>query len=157
MFRTAAGKVRRLDLIFVPKPEFAFGYLGWVRLPYLLLRMCPPCKQLETCKQACASASCAHGSRSLSKFVVCRQVGSRQFLRFLRQHAANRNMHLNSHRRASAAPDCRHRLLSAAICSCARQVLLQCTPECLATLLLRLIAWLLELHMSTLRTVAVMR
>ena len=31
MFRTAAGKVRRLDLIFVPKPEFAFGYLGWVR------------------------------------------------------------------------------------------------------------------------------
>ena len=36
MFRTAAGKIRRLDLIFVPKPEFAFGYLGWVRGPHLL-------------------------------------------------------------------------------------------------------------------------
>ena len=31
MFLTAAGKMRRIDLIFVPKPEFAFGYLGWVR------------------------------------------------------------------------------------------------------------------------------
>ncbi len=31
MFLTSAGKMRRIDLIFVPKPEFAFGYLGWVR------------------------------------------------------------------------------------------------------------------------------
>jgi hypothetical protein len=36
MFRTAGGKVRRLDLIFVPKLEFAFGYLGWVRKQHVL-------------------------------------------------------------------------------------------------------------------------
>ena len=54
MFRTSQGKVRRMDLIFVPKPELAFGYLGW--------------------------------------------VGSRQYLRFMRQHAQLRGMHLNAHR-----------------------------------------------------------
>ena len=48
----------RIDQIFVPSEEFAFGYLGW--------------------------------------------VGSRQYLRFLRQHAAERGMHLNSHRCAPA-------------------------------------------------------
>ena len=53
-FRTADGKVRRIDIIIAPAEEQAFCVLGW--------------------------------------------TGSRQYLRFLRQHAVDRGMHLNSHR-----------------------------------------------------------
>lgn len=30
VFRSSQGVMRRMDLIFVPKEQFAFGYLGWV-------------------------------------------------------------------------------------------------------------------------------
>ena len=53
-FRTAAGKIRRIDVIIAPAEEQAFCVLGW--------------------------------------------TGSRQYLRFLRQHAVDLGMNLNSHR-----------------------------------------------------------
>jgi hypothetical protein len=59
-FRTAAGKVRRMDIIIAPAEEQPFCVLGW--------------------------------------------TGSRQYLRFLRQHAVDLRMHLNSHRYISGNP-----------------------------------------------------
>ena len=53
-FRTAAGKIRRIDVIITPAEEQAFCVLGW--------------------------------------------TGSRQYLRFLRQHVVDLGMNLNSHR-----------------------------------------------------------
>ena len=53
-FRTAAGKIRRIDVIIAPAEEQAFCVLGW--------------------------------------------TGSRQYLRFLRQHVVDLGMNLNSHR-----------------------------------------------------------
>ncbi|CAK0786589.1 hypothetical protein CVIRNUC_009803 [Coccomyxa viridis] len=53
-FRTADGRVRRIDIIIAPAEECAFCVLGW--------------------------------------------TGSRQYLRFLRQHAVDLGMALNSHR-----------------------------------------------------------
>ena len=97
MFRTSAGKVRRIDLIFVPKPEFAFGYLGWVRGLQLLQWL--SCSESDTAIRQFITCDVSN-----TEAMTCYQVGSRQFLRFLRQHAANRNMHLNSHRRGSSGP-----------------------------------------------------
>ena len=59
-FRTAAGRVRRIDVIIAPHDEAPFCVLGW--------------------------------------------SGTRQYLRFLRQYAADLGMHLNSHRWGDKAP-----------------------------------------------------
>ncbi len=53
IFKTGSCKWRRMDLIFVPHEELAFGQLGW--------------------------------------------TGAKQFLRFMRAHAGDRGMLLNSH------------------------------------------------------------
>ena len=58
MFKTKAGRWRRLDVIVAIKEEHAACVLGW--------------------------------------------TGSRQWLRFLRNHAAKRGMALNSHRSVAA-------------------------------------------------------
>lgn len=54
MYRTTAGRVRRMDVILCPPEEWAFGLVGW--------------------------------------------TGSRQYLRFMRQHAKDMGMFLSSHR-----------------------------------------------------------
>ena len=60
-FRTADGRVRRIDIIIASAEECAFCVLGW--------------------------------------------TGSRQYLRFLRQHAVDLGMALNSHRQVPPADE----------------------------------------------------
>ena len=85
---------RRIDLIFVPKPEFAFGYLGWVRCDTL-------------CALATGGLSLGSHQSKPAGFPSMQLHDDLMFPHAGRVtavpqvpagHAANRSMHLNSHR-----------------------------------------------------------